>query len=55
MTAVYVVDGKRISLRQIRAGAVAADGAVEVLAGLNPGEQVALDPVKVGMMLSSSK
>jgi len=55
VTAVYVVDGKRISLRQIRAGDVAADGAVEVLAGLNPGEQVALDPVKAGMMLSSSK
>jgi len=55
VTAVYVVDGKRISLRQIRAGDVAADGAVQVLAGLNPGEQVALDPIKAGMMLSSSK
>jgi len=55
VTAVYVVEGKRISLRQIRAGEVAADGAVQVLAGLNPGEKVALDPVKAGMILLSSK
>jgi len=55
VTAVYIVDGERIILRQIRVGEVAADGAVEVLAGLNPGEQVALDPIKAGMMLSSSR
>jgi multidrug efflux pump subunit AcrA (membrane-fusion protein) len=36
-------------LRQVRLGETTADGAVEVLAGLNPGEKVALDPIKAGM------
>jgi len=50
VVAVYVVDDKNaVSLRQVRIGEVTADGAVEVLAGLNPGEMVALDPVKAGM------
>ncbi|MDH4234351.1 MAG: efflux RND transporter periplasmic adaptor subunit [Gallionella sp.] len=47
---VYVVDEKGgVRLRQVRVGETNADGAVEVLAGLNPGEKVALDPVKAGM------
>lgn len=50
VVAVYVVDEKGgVKLRQIRLGETNADGLVEVLAGLNPGEQVALDPVKAGM------
>jgi RND family efflux transporter MFP subunit len=50
VVAVYVVDEKGgVKLRQIRLGETNADGMVEVLAGLNPGEQVALDPVKAGM------
>ena len=50
VVAVYVVDAKGgVKLRQVRLGEAAADGAIEVLAGLNPGEQVALDPVKAGM------
>ncbi len=50
VVAVYVVDEKGgVKLRQVRLGEVSADGAVEVLAGLNPGEQVALDPIKAGM------
>ncbi len=50
VVAVYVVDEKgAVKLRQVRLGEVAADGSVEVLAGLNPGEKVALDPVKAGM------
>ncbi len=54
VVAVYVVgDGNSIRLRQVRVGDVMADGSVEVLAGLNPGEKVALDPVKAGMQLSS--
>jgi len=47
---VYVVDEKEaVKLRQVRLGEATADGAVEVLAGLKPGERVALDPVKAGM------
>jgi len=50
VVAVYVVDEKGgVKLRQIRLGETNADGLVEVLAGLNPGEQVALDPVKAGI------
>jgi RND family efflux transporter MFP subunit len=50
VTAVYVADGQGgMKLRQIRLGEATADGAIEVLAGLNPGEKVALDPVKAGM------
>ncbi|MEO7623424.1 MAG: efflux RND transporter periplasmic adaptor subunit [Gallionella sp.] len=50
VVAVYVVDAKGgVQLRQVRLGVATTDGAIEVLAGLNPGEQVALDPVKAGM------
>jgi RND family efflux transporter MFP subunit len=50
VVAVYVVDDEGgVKLRQVRLGEATADGSVEVLAGLNPGEQVALDPVKAGM------
>ena len=50
VVAVYVVDENgSMKLRQIRLGEATSDGAVEVLAGLNPGEKVALEPVKAGM------
>src|SRR5690606_9129706 len=44
LTAVYVVRGDEVGLRQIRAGRPYGD-TVEVLAGLAPGERYALDPV----------
>jgi len=45
VTAVYVVTGEgRIVLRQVRLGR-ALNGTIEVLAGLEPGERVAADPV----------
>jgi RND family efflux transporter MFP subunit len=50
VVAVYVVDAKGgVQLRQVRLGEATTDGAIEVLAGLNPGEQVALDPIKAGI------
>lgn len=50
VVAVYVVDEKGVPrLRQVRLGEAAGQDEVEVLAGLNPGEKVALDPVKAGM------
>jgi RND family efflux transporter MFP subunit len=50
VVAVYVVDEKGgLKLRQVRLGEETANGEVEVLAGLNPGEKVALDPIKAGM------
>jgi RND family efflux transporter MFP subunit len=55
VVAVYVVDeNSKVKLRQVRVGDVTADGSVEILAGLNPGEKVALDPVKAGMSISQS-
>lgn len=50
VTAVYVVDDSgAVKLRQVRLGEAAGEDEIEVLAGLNAGEQVALDPVKAGM------
>jgi RND family efflux transporter MFP subunit len=50
LTAVYVLaDDGRPRLRQVRLGVTGDERSVEVLAGLKPGERVALDPVKAGM------
>ncbi len=50
VTAVYVVDAKgEPRLRQVRIGTATDAKSVEVLAGLLPGEKVALEPVKAGM------
>jgi RND family efflux transporter MFP subunit len=50
LTAVYVVDAAgRPSLRQVRLGAAADPWAIEVLAGVKPGERVALDPMRAAI------
>ena len=50
VTGVYVIDDKGVAhLRQIRLGTAGDERSIEVLAGLKPGERVALDPVKAGM------
>lgn len=41
---VYVIKGDRRELRLVRLGASYAEGSVTVLAGLNPGEQVLINP-----------
>ncbi len=52
VTGVYVVDAKgRIALRQLRLGGERLPGMMEVLAGLDEGERVALDPVRAVFML----
>lgn len=56
LTAVYVVDAKnKVQLRQVRLGEPAGEAQIEVLAGLTPGEKVALDPVKAGIYLKTVK
>jgi RND family efflux transporter MFP subunit len=56
LTAVYVVDDRgAVRLRQVRAGERVGEGEMEILAGLAPGERVALDPVKAGMAKTSVK
>lgn len=51
VSAVYVVDGHKVSYRLVRLGKHLHDGRIEVLAGLHEGEQVALDPVQAGILL----
>ena len=56
VVAVYVVDEKGVArLRQVRLGEAAGQSEIEVLAGLNPGEKVALDPVRAGMQGTKQK
>lgn len=56
VTAAYVVDDQqRISFRQLRLGKRSADGRVEVLAGLEAGEKVAIDPVYAGVLLKEQQ
>lgn len=53
VVAVYVVDDRgMVTLRQVRLGEAAGQGEIEVLAGLNPGERIALDAIKAGMALA---
>jgi RND family efflux transporter MFP subunit len=54
LTAVYVVAGEQILLRQVRTGRHYGDQ-VEVLAGLADGEQVALDPVRAVLYLKERR
>ena len=55
VTAVYVLDAQGTPLlRQVRLGTASDETSVEVLAGLKPGERVALDPVKAGMRAPAS-
>ena len=51
LQAVYVVKDREISLRQIRLGMENTDNTVDILTGLEPGETVALDPVRAGIYL----
>ncbi len=54
LTAVYVLDDKgKVHFRHIRVGNEAGNGYVIVLAGLQPGERVALDPIAAGVALKS--
>ena len=50
LSAVYVVDGDDVSLRQVRLGRRYGE-AIEVLAGLAEGETVATEPVRAGIWL----
>lgn len=55
VTAVYVVDkGDHVALRQVRIGRRHDPGRIEVLAGLQAGERVALDPIRAGVYLKET-
>ena len=54
VVAAYVLADGRLSLRQLRLGQATPDG-VEVIAGLAPGETVALDPVAARQALVAAR
>ncbi|WP_300452366.1 efflux RND transporter periplasmic adaptor subunit [Accumulibacter sp.] len=55
VAAVYVQNEQgKLSLRQLRLGEPVGSSEIEVLAGLRPGERVALDPVKTAVDLKSA-
>jgi RND family efflux transporter MFP subunit len=55
VTAVYAIDDKnQPRLRQVRPGEAVAGGRVEILAGIKPGDRIALDPVKAGIGLKQA-
>lgn len=54
VSGVYVVKDGRVSLRQVRPGRTEGK-VVEILAGLEPGERVALDPIKAGVYLKEQQ
>ena len=54
ITAVYAVNQDTVSLRQVRLGTPDGRGQVEVLAGLNAGDVIALEPVKAGIYAQSA-
>jgi RND family efflux transporter MFP subunit len=49
LTAVYVVSGSGFALKAIRLGADRGAEGVEVVAGLQAGDRVAVDPIKAGL------
>jgi multidrug efflux pump subunit AcrA (membrane-fusion protein) len=52
VTAVYVVkDDGSLGFRHVRLGRRSAEGMIAVLAGLEEGERVALDPIAAGALL----
>jgi RND family efflux transporter MFP subunit len=50
LTAVYVVNGVHVTLRQVRLGR-RYDGRIEILAGVTESELVAMDPIQAGIYL----
>jgi RND family efflux transporter MFP subunit len=54
LTAVYVVSGDAVTLRQVRSGRRYGER-IEVLAGVEPGELIAADPVAAGVYLQERR
>lgn len=56
VTGVYVVDpDERLIFRQVLAGHTRAEDQIEILAGLDEGERVALDPVQASIMVREQR
>jgi RND family efflux transporter MFP subunit len=56
VSGVYVIDAQgQPQFRQVRLGEGAGEGLREVLAGVAPGEKVALEPIKAGMLTAPAR
>ena len=56
VTAVYMVDDQqKVSFRQVRLGRTDSQGQVKVLAGIEPGESVATDPIYAAILLKQQQ
>jgi RND family efflux transporter MFP subunit len=56
LTGVYVVrDDSTIAMRQVRLGRESANGAIEVLAGLNPGDRIAVNPQEAILVIKEQR
>lgn len=56
VTGIYVVDENNMPrFRQVRLGNVVDGGKIKVLAGLSPGEKIALDPVHAAVFLKDKR
>jgi multidrug efflux pump subunit AcrA (membrane-fusion protein) len=56
VTGVYVINDKGVtSLRQVRLGKLTSDGKIRVLAGLDAGEKIAIDPVHAAVYLKQKQ
>lgn len=53
VSGIYVAKGEQVQFRQVRLGEAAQGGLIEVLAGIESGERIVLEPVKAGMYLKS--
>ena len=51
VTAVYVQNGETLVMRQVRVGNLLPEGRIEILAGVEEGEQVVLDPVTAAVRI----
>lgn len=55
VTAVYVMEKERITLRQIRIGQHDQESKVAVLSGLSEGDRIVLDPIAAGVRLKKQR
>ena len=54
VTGVFVIEDAAISFRYVKSGRTHSDGRVEIHAGLESGEKVALDPIAAGILLKGN-
>ena len=55
VTGTYVINNDNVTFRHIRIGQKFENGTVAVLAGLDAGEMVAVDPIRAGVVLKKQR